>query len=206
MRTGTLRAFIQQPPSAPAISSSTHPDPERYFDSSQARFHFDAAPDLDGIDHFVSLLDQSPGSIPTTQSQASGADVEYGGLDTGTYYLHARSVDKAGDLGAVAHFKIGVTAAFGQSNTYNYPNPSRDGNTTIRFALAAPASVTLKVFDETGRLVWNRELGAGETIAGVNSVLWDGHNDRGQEVGNGGYILQVSTGGKTVTKKIAIVR
>jgi hypothetical protein len=206
MRTGTLKVFSQLPPGAPAVSSSTHPDPARYFPSSDARFHFDSAADLDGIDHYVAVLDQKPGTVPMAESKAYGADAEFSGLDTGTYTLHVRAVDKAGNLGELAHFKIGVTAELSQANTYNYPNPSRDGKTTIRFTLLEPVQVVLRIYDETGHLVWSRDLSPGQTIAGVNNVAWDGRNDAGQAVGNGGYILQVQGVGKTITKKIAIVR
>ncbi len=184
MRTGTLKVFKQVLPLAPLVSSPTHPDPASYFAATDARFHFDAVgPDLDGIDHFVALFDQQPATVPTADSKAYASDAEFSGLDTGTYYIHVRAVDKAGDLGDVTHFKIGVTAALSQANTYNYPNPSRDGKTTLRFALLEPTQVSLRIYDEVGALVWSKDLGPGETIAGVNSVLWDGRNDRGQSRG-----------------------
>ncbi len=43
-------------------------------------------------------------------------------------------------------------------------------------------------------------------MAGVNAVLWDGHNGEGREAANGGYVLTVHSGDLTVTKKIAIIR
>jgi flagellar hook assembly protein FlgD len=115
-------------------------------------------------------------------------------------------VDKAGNLGEAAHFKFGVTAEMSEANTYNWPNPSTTGRTTIRFALADPVPVQIRVFDEFGALVWSKDLSEGQTVRGVNSIEWDGRNDRGGQVGNGGYILTVSNGKRTVTKKIAIVR
>ncbi len=49
-------------------------------------------------------------------------------------------------------------------------------------------------------------VGAGDTMAGVNTVEWDGRNGNGRTVGNGGYIYTLSSGSFSVTKKIAIVR
>ena len=207
MRDARVNVFLQLGPAAVVIASATHPDPTQFYSASSASFSWPAPADFDGIDHYLVAFDQVASTVPGADAKTVGSgDFSMSSLDTGIYYVHVRAVDKAGNIGETAHFKFGVTAEMSEANTYNYPNPSTTGRTTIRFALAAPANVQVRVYDEFSALVWSKDLSEGQTIAGVNSVEWDGHNDRGGLAGNGGYILQVSNGKKTVTKKIAIVR
>jgi len=189
------------------VSSSTHPDPAQFYAANEARFSWTEAEDFDGMKGYLVAFAQAPGTRPGLDArQVAESAVSFGGLDTGVHYLHVRALDKAGNMGETAHFKIGVTAEMSEANTYSWPNPSTTGRSTIRFALAGPAAVQIRIYDEFSNLVWSRDLGEGETFTGVNSLEWDGRNGRGQQAGNGGYILQVSNGKKTVTKKIAIVR
>lgn len=207
MRGGLVHVFSQESPAAPQISSSSDPDSAQYYSGNQAQFTWTTPSDFDGIDHYQYALDQSNTLQPSGKTQSTGANsANFSGLSTGTYYLHVSAVDKAGDMGLPALYKIGVTAAMSPDNTYNFPNPSTTGQTTIRFALDTPQAVQIRIYDEVSSLVWSKDLGAGETIAGVNYVQWNGVNDRGVTVGNGGYILQVKSGNIVVTKKIAIVR
>jgi len=102
----------------------------------------------------------------------------------------------------------------------NYPNPFgiESDFTSIDYYLSEDANVTLQIFDLFGNLVWSKKIKAGE-LGGLgrensghpNSVIWDGVNDKGQKVGNGGYILiaRADINGKTVMNtqcKIAVLR
>ena len=102
----------------------------------------------------------------------------------------------------------------------NYPNPFgvESGITHIDYYLSEDADVTLKIFDLFGNLVWSQKFAAGSP-GGMgrnrstfpNSVTWDGKNDNGQKVGNGGYILIAKgiANGRTIMdahRKIAVVR
>lgn len=102
----------------------------------------------------------------------------------------------------------------------NYPNPFGLNSefTTIDYYLSEDADVSLRIFDYFGNLVWSAEFAAG-TPGGrgrahsihPNSVQWTGVNDRGQKVGNGGYILMAKAvaNGKVIMstkRKIVVVR
>ena len=102
----------------------------------------------------------------------------------------------------------------------NYPNPfgRLEEATTIDYYLSENADVSLKIFDYFGNLVWSAEFPAG-TPGGrgralsvhPNSVTWSGVNDRGQKVGNGGYILvaKAVANGKVIMstkRKIVVLR
>lgn len=207
MRSGELKFYAQHPAAAPVVSSSSHPDPKNWYPSTTADLAWQAPADLDPITQYLAVFDQKMGTLPAAGEGLTGAlNAQYAGLASGTYFFHVRAVDAAGRLGEVAHFKVGVTAALSKENVYNYPNPSRDGHTFIRFPLLAPADVQIKIYDELGALVWSKDLSAAETVAGVNALEWDGRNGNGQEVGNGGYIYTLTSGTFSVTKKIAIIR
>lgn len=207
MRSGRLALILQAREGAPQVSSSSHPDPEGWSSSTELHASWAAAPGLDPVQGFRVVLDQRPGTVPPADAalQSAGGAV-FTGLATGEHWLHVQAVGADGVAGETAHYRVGVTAAFARENVYNYPNPSRDGRTTIRFPLLEAGAVEIRIFDETGALVWSRDLSAGETIAGLNSVVWDGRNGLGREVANGGYVLTVKAGDVKVTKKIAIIR
>ncbi|MEJ2634167.1 MAG: hypothetical protein P8184_02615 [Calditrichia bacterium] len=102
----------------------------------------------------------------------------------------------------------------------NYPNPFglESDVTHIEYYLPEDADVTLQIFDLFGNLVWTKNIAAGQpggrgrnSSNHPNSIAWAGVNDRGQRVGNGGYILiaRATANGKSVMdakRKIAVMR
>jgi hypothetical protein len=99
----------------------------------------------------------------------------------------------------------------------NYPNPFgyNQPTTTIRYVLSADATVNFTIYDLFGNPVWHRQFAPG-TPGGQkgpvpNSIVWDGKNEKGREVGSGTYVLRVvaSNSAETVanfTRRIAVVR
>jgi hypothetical protein len=83
------------------------------------------------------------------------------------------------------------------------PNPSR-GAMAIAFALPVAGSVTLGVYDLSGRLV--SRLLAGPLPAGNRSVAWSGRNLRGDSVPSGRYIIRLTVGGRTLSRSVTILR
>jgi len=95
----------------------------------------------------------------------------------------------------------------------NYPNPFRAGveSTNISYLLAEPSDVKIKIYNLFGDLVLSREFRSGQRYAesGVMNVFpWDGLNDKGQAVGNGGYICVVEAvingSNEKLIRKIAV--
>ena len=99
----------------------------------------------------------------------------------------------------------------------NYPNPFgyNQPTTTIRYVLSQDATVNLTIYDLFGNPVWHREYAPG-TEGGrrgpvPNSIIWDGKNEKGREVGSGTYVLRIvaSASAETIanyTRRIAVVR
>ena len=84
------------------------------------------------------------------------------------------------------------------------PNPFADG-TSLAFTLPASASVSLRVFDASGRLV--REVAAARLEAGAHAVRWDGRDASGRAAASGTYFATLVAGGRAVgTTRLMLVR
>lgn len=85
----------------------------------------------------------------------------------------------------------------------NYPNPFNP-TTTIVFELPAASRASLIVYDVTGARV--RTLVEGPTRVGRHAIVWDGKNDARQPVGSGVYFYRLVTSGKSLTKKMVLLK
>jgi hypothetical protein len=86
----------------------------------------------------------------------------------------------------------------------NYPNPFNP-STEIGFALPAPGSVEIEVFNVLGQRV--NTLFSGELPAGEHSVTWQGDDAEGRQVSSGVYFYRLTTDSDfTDTKKMLLVK
>ncbi|MCC6649689.1 MAG: Ig-like domain-containing protein [Candidatus Eisenbacteria bacterium] len=87
------------------------------------------------------------------------------------------------------------------------PNPARAG-CRIPFVIPAGAPggsrVQLAIHGVDGRRV--RTLAQGDFAAGRQSVQWDGLDDHGHGVDAGLYFVRLTHGGRTLSRKLAVVR
>ena len=83
----------------------------------------------------------------------------------------------------------------------NYPNPFNN-STRILFTLSHPVRVTVSVFNSLGQRirVWEQESGT------QGSIVWDGKNEAGKDVGSGTYYYQIIAGTQTVSGKMQLVK
>jgi len=86
----------------------------------------------------------------------------------------------------------------------NFPNPFNPV-TGIRYALPAPADVTLEVYDLSGRVV-RRLLRGQAQDPGRYEVLWDGKNDRGAPVASGVYFYRLTADGRSLSRKMILLK
>jgi parallel beta-helix repeat protein len=91
----------------------------------------------------------------------------------------------------------------------NYPNPFNP-QTTIRYYLPnigyQPAEVELKIYNILGELV--RVLVSERQYPGEHRVMWDGKNDRGEDLASGVYFYRLKVSGIEFVKgkKMVLVR
>lgn len=115
---------------------------------------------------------------------------------------------KNGDLNDVyAFFRGERVKETLQKKPFNAPNPfnpdTRD--TKICYYLEEDDDdVKIKLFTLTGELVYSWENIFGRK--GLNQQPWNGRNEKGRVVENGGYICLIEAGGKKQKCKIAVLR
>ena len=85
----------------------------------------------------------------------------------------------------------------------NHPNPFGP-STRIRFAIPSEQRVTLRVYDSGGRLV--RTLEDGLLAPQVHVREWDGQDRNGNRVSSGVYFSRLDAGGKTLSRRMVLVR
>jgi hypothetical protein len=85
----------------------------------------------------------------------------------------------------------------------NHPNPFNP-TTVIRYELAQPGQVTLRIYDARGALV--RDLYEGHRPAGRYEVGWDGENERGEQVASGVYFYVLQTPDVRQTRKMVCLK
>ncbi len=102
----------------------------------------------------------------------------------------------------------GVPAGAGGSSSLslhaNQPNPFT-GETGIGFVLPQGSSVTLTVYDASGRLV-RRLLTDDPRSAGEHAVSWDGRDDAGHPAASGTYFYRLTAGSEVATRKMVLLR
>ena len=64
--------------------------------------------------------------------------------------------------------------------------------------------MSLRVYDLMGREV--RTLVNGLQTAGYHEILWNGMNDKGEQVAAGLYLYQMKSEGLTKTKKMVLLK
>lgn len=84
------------------------------------------------------------------------------------------------------------------SLSQNFPNPFNP-STTIKFNIANPGFVTLKVYDMLGKEV--AELVNQDMVAGSYSIAFDASN-----LASGTYVYQLNVGGVQLSKKMVLLK
>jgi hypothetical protein len=134
------------------------------------------------------------------------------GLDEGNYYADIIISSNGGDPVTVpVALHVGATGIddgeFDTPSMYVLkgvsPNPFNPV-TTVTYEVPTDASIRLAIYSVTGRLV--RTLVDGEVGAGHRTVVWDGRDDRGREVGSGVYFCRMEAAGFDDTAKMVLMK
>lgn len=188
------------------ITSPTHP-PLLFTNNRNPVFNLTALDAVSGVSGYATVLDKAPTGDPGTAINA-GNQLRLANLDNGTWYLHARAIDLAGNAGPVSHYGIRVDfngALLSADYVKALPNPVRSDTAKLEYELAAPATeVTLEFLNSQGELL--KTVEGGRTV-GKNYYAW---NLGG--LANGVYLFRVKArsaeDGKwtTVVRKVAVIR
>lgn len=89
-------------------------------------------------------------------------------------------------------------------NLVSYPNPFNP-RTTISFDLGQRSTVSLRVFDATGRVVRTLLEQRGLT-EGEHEITWDGCSREGRALPSGTYIYRLESNGQVALGRMTLVR
>lgn len=87
-------------------------------------------------------------------------------------------------------------------NIYASPNPAR-GKVLLHYQLPGTAEISIKIYFVSGQLI--REITENKR-AGMNTVIWDGKDNKGTDVAGGVYFYRVESRGEVKTGKIVFLR
>ncbi|MFA6721379.1 MAG: CapA family protein, partial [Candidatus Cloacimonadaceae bacterium] len=83
-----------------------------------------------------------------------------------------------------------------------FPNPFRE-RVNLAFELGDKGPASLAVYNLRGQKV--QTLAAGDLPAGKHQLAWDGTDSHGRQAASGLYFIRLEQGGKSVTKKVALL-
>lgn len=142
--------------------------------------------------------DQLVNGDPIFNAGTGKIDYKYDGAGTELlqdgkqYTLAIEATDNGGNyFYASASFKISSEEI---ADLLPYPSPynPKKGDMTIRFVIADQASVTINIYDRSGRLV-SQVLDSVTKPSGENKVTWKGKSYAGDNLANGVYICEIIT-------------
>lgn len=159
-------------------------------DDGRFYFLYDDGPTR-GTNENVTLIFSAPGYVPDTLSTniTYGATQRHVGLTDGIWLKPVPT--GAGDLPALTELHA------------NHPNPFNP-ETTIEYSLALAGPVRIRVFDTAGHLV--RTLVDGAEAKGAHRVVFDGRDDRGQQLASGVYLYRLDTALTTQSRKMVLLK
>jgi hypothetical protein len=127
-------------------------------------------------------------------------DVNY---EMGAAYRYRVYVQDASGVRMLFETDAVKTPAAALTLRQNHPNPFNP-MTTIEYYVPARSSVTLDIFDTTGRRI-ARLVDAAQK-PGWHSADWKGRDASGRNVASGVYFFSIRAGKETVTKKMVLLR
>jgi len=174
--------------------------------------------DFDGVELYpASLILSEDTAFNHAQSfpieASSGTKILTLSYDEERKVIYGKMIDKAGNASNVAADTISAG-----SRSHNYPNPfnPKQGPTNLVFYLTdqqAGEEIMVFIYDLFGNLVKKRRVdsprtGANDGGESANTSLqWDGCNQDGMTVADGGYICVIKAGDEMLSRhKIAVAK
>jgi len=122
---GTL-VTDDEPPAAPIISSSTHPNENLTYCNANPVFSWTTPADPSGIACFSYALDHLALTAPDETCDTTGATKSYTNLTSDTWYFHVRAKDNANNWGPSAHYRVQIENCNIYDGCYAYETGCED--------------------------------------------------------------------------------
>lgn len=183
------------PPPAPVISSSTHPDQNKWYSNNNTIFMWTTPSDISGIAGYSYALDQSPSTTPDGSVDTTDNLKSYSNIADGTWYFHVIAKDNAGNWGSASHYKVNIDVT---SPSVSISSPA---NNTIFASSTTPVPVSWSGLDFTSG-IHNYEIQL-DNNGWINKGMLTSHTFYG--VGTGTHTIYVKAVDKAGNTAIASV-
>ena len=100
----TTTGAQEKVPSAPKVSSETHPDSSKWYSNDDPSFSWTLTKDITGVNV---LADRNQNSNPGTKSDGMRTSYTFKDVDEGSWYFHIRLKNSSG-WGATTHFGFNI--------------------------------------------------------------------------------------------------
>ena len=97
-------------PTITSLTSSTHPESATYYASATPTFAWQTAADRSGVVMYSKDFDKSPGTVPAAVADSTAATWTAPVTADGTWYMHVRAGDAAGNWGPAVHRRVMIDA------------------------------------------------------------------------------------------------
>ena len=153
---------------------------------------------VDGVAVCAAVDDQQYPQI--TSDGSNGAIITWGDYRNGSDRdIYAQKVDANGFVPLTDADAPAVSVELRQ----NYPNPFNPV-TTVAYSIAAKCEVTLEIYDASGKCL--ARLVDKQQEKGSYAVQWNGKDERGSRAASGIYFYRLTAGGRTIAKKMVLLR
>lgn len=162
-------------PGAPVITSSTHPDQDKWYPDSTAAFSWLVSPDITGA---RLLFNESPNSTPTVRYDTPISEKVIEDIEDGSYFFHARLQNDNG-LGRSGHFGFNIDTVEPEFLTITQIENDDPSEPRVQFELASQdvtsgiASYEIKLDDEDAVVIegGEEEIYTTPILSGGNHIL-----------------------------------
>lgn len=162
-------------------------------------------PEMGTTVHFD--VDEGDGPTPVTSYADPFTLGDLSDEEPGVHVLRFYAEEDGGTREALRTVKLYTAQSLSlEQPISNRPNPFRAGSQTTKiiFVPESTGTARLTIYDLYGAVVLIEDMAA---TAGIEAWFdWDGRNDTGYVVGNGGYICRVTGSGYDLRRKIAVVK
>jgi len=120
-------------PSAPQITSTTHPDQEKWYNNNNPSFKWTLPSNITGVRIYG---DQNPNTELPKTSQGLSSSHTYKNTANGTWYFHVRLRNSSG-WNDTTHFKFNIDTVSPEPFSIEFPDGKETSNTKPRLAFNA---------------------------------------------------------------------
>jgi predicted RNase H-like HicB family nuclease len=105
----------------PNISSPTHPDTHKWYNSKKAQFKISPPDDMSGVSGYYYAIDNFEKTLPDENSAWTDKDTVFSGdQKDGEWFLHAVTKDRAGNTGKTAsHYRFNIDTSAKPPKVYS---------------------------------------------------------------------------------------